>query len=127
MPWLVPLVAMLSLLQQPSPQRARQDTLRLPRALHHGEAAMLAVTLGGSRSEEITVRDGTGQLIGVISPFGRRQSSAGSTYLLPVPADAIVRGRVVVRFSIEHEGEPTRAPRRSQIGAVRLRVRPAVR
>ena len=123
--WLLSLVAVQNLLQLPLQQRARQDILFLPRALQRREALVLAVTLGGKHTEEITVRDANGRLIGVISPFALRQKPAGATYLVPIPADAISHGRVIVRFSIEHEGQRSLAPRPGQLRTVKLRIKSA--
>ena len=109
---------------QPSHQDgARQVRLRLPRALHSGEVVLLKVTVGSG--EEIVVRDVAGQRLGVISPFGARQNSGASTYVVPVPPEAVAHGRVIVRLSVEHNGQPPRAPTTHEVRSVRLKIGPA--
>jgi hypothetical protein len=100
----------------------RVETLALPHALRAGESAWLEVQLGAvTRGTEIEVLTTSGQLLGVISPFGVRSSDQAGTYTVPLPADAISNGHVSVRLVLKHY-QSQRAPTLKEVKSVRVRV-----
>jgi hypothetical protein len=97
--------------------------LTLPHALREGESAVLEVTLGRLTTREpIEVRTATGRLLGSVSTLGVPRGREAGTYLVPVPNDAIVDGRLSIRLSL---GRNRRAPTREEVKAVKLSIRPS--
>ena len=87
--------ACLALLaHQADAAEGRDVSLTLPRALQPGETAFAEVQLGLlTRGQEIEVTTAAGRELGVISPHGMRAGQEAGTYTLPIPSDAIVKGR----------------------------------
>lgn len=104
---------------------AGQDlTLALPRPLRPGEIAWLVVEIGPIGRREVTVSTAAGQIIGVISPFGPRAGLQAGTYPLPLPAEAIDDGHVVVRLTVSRDGAPPSAPTGEEVRRVTVRIGP---
>lgn len=120
-------VCLALLARQADAAEARHLTLTLPRALGPGETAFANVELGLlARGLEIEVTTAAGQELGVISPHGVRAGQEAGTYALPIPPDAIVKGRVALRLSVNQFGH-TRAPTAKEVKSVRVKITPAVR
>lgn len=120
-------VCLALLAQQADAAEGRDVTLTLPRALEPGETAFAEVQLGLlARGLEIEVTTAAGRAIGVISPHGVRAGQEAGIYTLPIPSDAIVKGQVALRFSVNQFGH-TRAPTAKEVKSVRVKITPAVR
>ncbi|MGF6229113.1 hypothetical protein QFZ27_003068 [Inquilinus ginsengisoli] len=104
---------------------AQEMTLSLPRPLRPGEIAWLQVEVGRTaRGQEVIVATTSGRDIGVISPFAVRAGQEAGTYPLPLPADSIEDGRVVVRLMITQVGAPPRVPTEQEVRRVTVLVEP---
>jgi hypothetical protein len=102
---------------------AQNLSLVLPHALAAGEAAAIEVQVGPiSRGRVINVTTAAGQPLGTISPFGTRAGQDAGTFTLPVPAEAIRDGRVVLRLTISQAGGPPRAPTAQEVRGVKVTV-----
>ncbi len=113
----------LCLAQSGAVAAAEDITVALPRPLQPGETAWLNVEIGAiARGQEITITSASGQLLGVISPFGIRAGQGAGKYTLPVPAEAIRNGQVTLRLTISEFGTPPRAPTSDEVHAVTLSV-----
>jgi hypothetical protein len=120
-------VCLALLAQQADAAEGRDVTLTLPRALQPGETAFAEVQLGLlARGLEIEVTTAAGRALGVISPYGVRAGQEAGTYSLPIPSDAIVKGQVAIRLSLNQSGH-TRAPTAKEVKIVRVKISPAVR
>ena len=105
-------------------EAARVMTLVLPRPLAEGAQAWIDVQLGRlGPGQEIDVTTATGRDLGTISPFGMRAGQAAGTFTLPVPADAIVHGRLTIRLAVTQAGA-SRAPTADEVRGVTLKVAP---
>lgn len=101
---------------------AQDRTLSLPHRLGPGEPAWLEVEVGPlPPGISITVTTPGGELLGRIAPFGRRPAAAGGTYALPVPAEAIVDGKLTVRLLVSQPGGAPRPANAQEVTGVRLR------
>jgi hypothetical protein len=111
-----------------SQDAARIITLDLPEPLAPGATAWIEVQVGPVGSgRRIEVTTGSGQPLGVISPFGTRVGQDAGIYPLPVPQDAIRDGRLSVRLTISQAGAPARAPTADEVRSVKLGVAPPPR
>jgi hypothetical protein len=121
------LFAWLMLGAQPQHQsNGRVVTLALPHALRAGETAWLELTVGPlQRGMQIEIATTAGRPLGTVSPYGARASRTAGTYSVPVPTDAIARGRISVRVSVDRDGDPPRAPTRKEVQRLRMRIMPA--
>lgn len=121
-------IAVLALLAQPADGAMSQTmaapdiVLTLPRALRAGETAFVEVQVGPIGRREIDVATASGRPLGTISPFGVRAGQDAGTYTLPLPADAIAGGRVVLRLTISQPGGAPRPPTADEVRSVTLRV-----
>lgn len=98
------------------------ETLSLPHALRAGESASLEIQVGAvPHGTEIEVRTASGQLLGVISPFGVRSGNPSGTYTVPVPPDAISHNHISVRLLLKYY-QSQRAPTRKEVKSVRIRM-----
>lgn len=111
----------------PAPPAGRAITLVLPHALRADETVWLEVKLGEmERGKEVEIQTSNGRLLGVISPFGLRARHEAGAYPVPVPVEAISKGRVSLRLFLNHNGDAPRAPTAAEVKSVRLKiVRPA--
>jgi len=103
---------------------AQDRALDLPRPLQPDEIAWLVVEVGPIGRREVTVTTAAGEIIGVISPFGPRAGLQAGVYPLPLPAEAIVEGRIVVRLTITQDGGPPRDPTAAEVPSVTVRIGP---
>ncbi|MFE0757094.1 hypothetical protein ACFW16_24255 [Inquilinus sp. NPDC058860] len=103
---------------------AQERILALPRPLQPDEIAWLVVEVGPIGRREVTVLTAAGEIIGVISPFGPRAGLQAGTYALPLPAEAIEDGRVVVLLTITQDGGPERDPTAAEVPRVTVRIGP---
>jgi len=119
-------LALIALLTQPShPDSARVLKLALPHALRAGETVWLEVTLGVvPRGTEIDLETTSGRTLGVVSPFAVRGGHPAGTYTIPVSADAISKGHVIVRMTLQQGGHAARAPSLKEVRKVRLKMGP---
>lgn len=100
----------------------RVETLILPHALRAGESATLEIQVGAvSHGTEVEVRTMSGQLLGMISPFGVRSGNEAGTYSVPVPADAISNNHISVRLMLKYY-QSQRAPTRQEVKRIRIRI-----
>jgi len=105
-------------------ETARVMTLVLPRPLAKGSLAWIDLQLGRlGPGQEIDVTTATGRNLGTISPFGMRVGQDAGTFTLPVPADAIVDGRLTIRLAVTQSGA-ARAPTPEEVRGVTLKVAP---
>jgi len=105
-------------------ERARMVTLVLPRPLAEGALAWIDVRIGRiGPGQEISITTAAGRDLGVISPFGMRAGQEAGTFTLPVPADAIVNGRLTIRVALTQVGA-ARAPTPEEVRGVTLKVAP---
>lgn len=102
---------------------AQELTLALPHPLQPGQTAWLEVEVGPVGRREVTVA-ASGQIIGVISPFGPRAGGTAGVYALPLPAEAIADGRVTVRLTITQAGGAPRDPTQQEVPRVTVRIVP---
>lgn len=101
---------------------ARKMTLVLPHAPRADESAWLVVSLGPlPRGAEIEITTPSGQLLGVISPYGIRTGSESGTYTVPLPANVIQGRRVSLLVSLDFNGKQ-RAPTTKEVKKVRVRL-----
>jgi hypothetical protein len=120
-------VCVALLAQQVGAAEGRDVTVTLSRALQPGETAFAEVQLGLlARGLEIEITTAAGRKLGVISPHGIRAGQEAGTYTLPIPSDAIVKGQVALRLSLNQFGR-TRAPTAQEVKSVRLKITPAAR
>lgn len=119
-------VALVALLAQPAAVPAgRVATLTLPQVLRVGETAWLEVELGTlARGQQIVITTLDGRLLGHVAHYGSARGKAGSVYPIPLPLEAISNGTVSVRLAVQR-GDSRRAPTRSELKRVRLRIMPA--
>lgn len=119
-------VALVALLAQPAAVPAgRVVTLTLPHVLRVGETAWLEVELGTlARGQQIVITTLDGRLLGHVGHYGNARGKAGSVYPVPLPVEAISNGRVLLRLAVQR-GDSRRAPTRSELKSVRLRIMPA--
>lgn len=69
---------------------------------------------------EITTADG--RPIGTAAPFGPQRGQGAGTFTIPVPADAVRDGRLVLRLRvITHDGPP-RPPTAEEVPDLRLSI-----
>jgi hypothetical protein len=72
-------------------------TLALSQPLHAGQTVWLECKLGAvPAGRRVAVTTASGHLLGALSPHGIRTGQAGGTYVLPVPPEEIVDGRLTV-------------------------------
>lgn len=117
------LVALLA--QSVEVPAGRVVTLTLPHVLRAGESAWIEVELGIlARGQQIVVTTVDGRLLGHVAHYGNARGKAGSVYPVPLPVEAISNGRVSLRLSVQR-GDSRRAPTRSELKSVRLRIGPA--
>ena len=123
---LVVFACVLSLAQPSSLGGWRVVKLVLPHALRAGETAVLELTVGPmERGMEIEIATTTGQLLGIVSPYGVRAANAAGTYAVPVPVSAISKNRISLRLSLIRGGHPPRAPSAKEVRHLRVRIIPA--
>jgi hypothetical protein len=95
--------------------------LILPRPAADREAVRLQISVGElARGARLRVSTGNGVLLGTVSPFGVRRGQAAGSYTLPLPATAIVNGRVELRLEVEEPGAVARAPKPGEVEGVTL-------
>lgn len=118
--------ALVALLAQPADVPAgRVVTLTLPHVLRVGETAWIDVELGIlARGSEIVITTVDGRFLGHVAHYGIARGKTGSLYPIPLPVEAISNGRVSLRLSVHH-GDSRRAPTKSELKGVRLRIMPA--
>ncbi len=115
------------LVQQMAAAEEHDLIVPLPRALQAGEKVFLEVQLGVlPRGQQIEVATPSGRSLGVISPHGIRTGEASGIYLLPVPADAVVKRQVTLRLSLSYAGKK-RAPTADEVKSVKAKIAPAGR
>jgi hypothetical protein len=120
-------VVYLIFLVQAGAAEGRDVDLKLPRALQAGETAFIEVQLGLlPRGKEIEVTTPSGRMLGVISPFGLRAGQEAGTYNLPLPADTIIDGHVIIRLYVTQNGT-RRTPSVDEVRNVRVKIAPAAR
>lgn len=122
-------LAFFALMGQPAHESTgRVVTLPLPHALRAGEAIFLEVKVGAMEQKaEIEIEGTAGQPLGTISPFGIRAGQPAGVYTVPVPADAIANGRLVLRLFIEQSNHEERAPTAKEVGRIRVKIMPGAR
>jgi len=105
----------------------RAVEIALPRAPAAGERVWLRLTvgpLGRGAALQVTGVDGT--LLGSLAPVGGAVSAQGPpTYVVPLPADAVVGGRIAVRLVVREPGGATRAPTPDEVPGIEALVVPA--
>ena len=103
---------------------AGQDmTLTLPRSFDAGDSAYIEVQVGViGPGHEIEVKTAGGRILGVISPHGIRAGRAAGIYTLPLPADAICKGRVGITLMITRSDAAARVPDAEEVRGVRVVV-----
>ena len=95
--------------------------LTLPRRAAADEAVWAQVRVGVlPRGAEVVVGTADGERIGSVSPFGFRSAQQGASYTIPLPAGAIVDGRVQLRLQVTQAGAAARAPASGEVEGVRL-------
>ena len=103
-------------------QREGEIVLDLPRPIAAGETAFIEVALGAlGRGQSVEITTAAGRSLGVIAPFGVRAGQDTGTYTVPVPADAIRDGRVVLRLTVR-QGDASRPPTASEVRGVKLNI-----
>lgn len=102
---------------------AREMTLALPHALRKGETAWLLVEVGAIGRDQIQLMTQDGRPLGTISQFGIRSGKPGGTYTVPVPAEALSNGRLVLRMSVMQSDRVPRAPTTKEVKSLRLLIR----
>jgi len=102
---------------------AREVTLALPHALQQGETLWLLVEVGAIGHDQIRLTTQDGRPLGSISPYGVRSGQAGGTYTIPVPAEDLSNGRLMLRLAVIHAGLPQQAPTTDEVKSVRLVIR----
>jgi hypothetical protein len=103
---------------------AQELTLPLPPSFRPGETAWVEVEVGPVGRREVTIATASGQLIGVISPFGPRAGETAGVYALPLPAEVIADGRVTIRLTITQADGVPRAPTEQEVRRVTVRAGP---
>lgn len=95
--------------------------LMLPRRAAADEAVWAQVRVGAlPRGAEVTVETADGARLGSVSPFGLRSAQQGASYTIPLPAGAIVDGRVQLRLQVTQASAAARAPTPSEVEGVSL-------
>ncbi|MGA2259262.1 MAG: hypothetical protein ABSG53_31705 [Thermoguttaceae bacterium] len=99
--------------------------LDVPPGFEPGRALRLRLSVGAvPHGAKIIVHDAAGNLIGEIQPFGVRPGRKAGLYTIAVPASAIVKGKIPLRFELVPKGAKPRAPGDDEIETVRLDVIP---
>jgi hypothetical protein len=120
----VPLEATLHPTAQPQQAGdAREMKLALPHALRKGETVWLLVEVGAIGHNQIQLMTENGRPLGTISPYGVRSGQAAGIYTVPIPAEAVVSGQLVLQLSVLQSGRAQRAPTTEEIKSVRIVVR----
>lgn len=119
-------LALVALLAQPAPVPAsRVVTLTLPHVPRVGETAWIEVELGTlARGQQIVITTVDGRLLGHVAHYGNARGKADSVYPVPLPVEVISNGKVSLRLSVQR-GDSRRAPTRSELKSMRLRIMPA--
>lgn len=111
------------LLAQGGCAAARDMTLMLPQPFDAGDSAYIEVQVGViGPGHEIEVKTADGRTLGVISPHGIRAGRAVGIYTLPLPADAIRKGRVGITLMITRSDAAPRPPDADEVRGVRVVV-----
>lgn len=93
--------------------------MTLERAPRANEAVALEVRVGPLPSgARVRIVSDTGEVLGVVAPFGRLQAGGVSAHVVPLPARVIRRGRVRFRLTLDLPGAPPRAPGPSEVEKV---------
>lgn len=120
----VPSRADSTILMQSVPAAALNRTLLLPHALHKGETLWLLVEVGAIGHNQIELSTQDGRRLGLISPFGVRSGQGSGTYTVPIPTDAVDKGRLALRLVLLPAGSSPRAPGLDEVKSMRLVIRP---
>jgi hypothetical protein len=97
--------ASAQLANNPIPAFGDTVELILPRAAAADEAVWLKLRVGRlSEKSEIVVTTETGDFVGTASSSSAFAARDPGVYLLPLPRNAIVEGRVRVRFAVDQPG-----------------------
>jgi len=102
---------------------AREVTLALPHALQQGETVWLLVEIGAIGHDQIRLTTQDGRPLGLLSPYGVRSGQDAGTYTVPVPAEDLGDGRLVLRVTVMHTGLAQRAPTTDEVKSLRLLIR----
>lgn len=109
--------------QPAAPTHVREVTLALPHALRPGETVWLLVEVGAIGHDQVRLTAQDGRLLGSLSAYGAGSGQAGGTYTVPVPAEDLGDGRLVVRVAVMRAGVAQRAPTTEEVKSLRLVVR----
>lgn len=116
-------IALAMLFAQCGRAAAQDMTLTLPQPFDAGDSAYIEVQVGViGPGHEIEVKTADGRMLGVISPHGIRAGRAAGVYTLPLPADAICKGRVGITLMITRSDAASRVPDADEVRGVRVVV-----
>ena len=101
-------------------------TVPLSRRAAPGEALVLRLKVGVlPDGAKISVGTLDGEIAGGVSPFGVPPGRKAGVYSIPVPAKAVVEGKVTLRLEvIEKDGKTRRPPARPEIEDATLAISP---
>src|SRR5262245_54398286 len=104
-------------------------TLVLPQQPTADEMVVAHVTVGDLPPKaRIVVRTGDGEIAGTITPYGVRPGQNAGVHTVAVPAKAVAKNKVALRFrSEERRVEKARGPSPTEIQDIKLVLIPAVR
>jgi hypothetical protein len=101
------------------PQQGAVELI-LPRPAAAHEAVRLQIGVALARGARLRVSAGDGTLLGTVSSFGVQRGQDVVTHILPLPATAIVNGRVALRLEVQEPGAAARAPKPGEVDSIAL-------
>lgn len=95
--------------------------LRLPRAAAADEAVALELRIGAlAAGARLRILSDSGEVLGVIAPFGRSAEGATTTHTVPLPPSVIRDGSVRLQLVLEQPDAAPRAPSATEVESIAL-------
>lgn len=95
--------------------------LPLPRPAAAGEVVAVELRLGRlAAGARLRVLGESGDVLGVVAPFGRSLEGTTTTHSVPLPPGAIRDGRIRLRLVLEQPNAEPRAPGPAEVESVNL-------
>jgi hypothetical protein len=103
--------------------------LKLPRSPAAGEAVCVRISVGVlPRNARIVVRLDNGEIVGTVAPYGVRPNQKVGVYTIPIPTNAVLKGKVSLRLEVEEKSAATtRAPTQAEVEDAKLAFVPVTR
>lgn len=93
-----------------------------------GTAIIARVSVGPlPRGARVILRLPTGEIAGVITPYGSQAAASGGSYTIPIPEHAAAARELAIRFEVHEAQAPPRPPREGEIAGIELLAVPVKR